>query len=69
LGPFDPNPKLTTGAGDNFNAGFCLGQVLDLSPKESLIIGTATSGFYVRNAASPTFHELIEFLSEWSNME
>ncbi|BCZ45677.1 hypothetical protein psyc5s11_17440 [Clostridium gelidum] len=23
--PFEPNPKLTTGAGDNFNAGFCLG--------------------------------------------
>jgi len=69
LGPFEPNPKLTTGAGDNFNAGFCLGQVLGLSPKESLIIGTATSGYYVRNAASPTFHELIEFLNEWSNME
>lgn len=65
LGPFEPNPKLTTGAGDNFNAGFCLGQVLGLSPKESLIIGTATSGFYVRNAASPTFSQLIDFLNEW----
>lgn len=66
LGPFEPSPKLTTGAGDNFNAGFCLGQILGLSPKESLIIGTATSGFYVRNAASPTFLELIKFLNEWS---
>lgn len=65
LGPFEPNPKLTTGAGDNFNAGFCLGQILGLSPKESLIIGTATSGFYVRNAASPTLPKLIEFLNEW----
>jgi sugar/nucleoside kinase (ribokinase family) len=65
LGPFEPNPKLTTGAGDNFNAGFCLGEVLGLTPKESLIMGTAASGFYVRNAASPTFHELIEFLNEW----
>jgi len=65
LGPFEPNPKLTTGAGDNFNAGFCLGQVLGLSPKESLIIGTATSGFYVRNAASPTLSQLIDFLNEW----
>ena len=25
LGPYEPNPKLTTGAGDNFNAGFCFG--------------------------------------------
>lgn len=65
LGPFEPNPKLTTGAGDNFNAGFCLGQILGLSPKESLIVGTATSGFYVRNAASPTLGELINFLNEW----
>jgi hypothetical protein len=65
FGPFEPNPKLTTGAGDNFNAGFCLGQVIGLTPKESLIMGTATSGFYVRNAASPTFKELIEFLDDW----
>ena len=69
LGPFEPNPKLTTGAGDNFNAGFCLGQVLGLSTKESLIIGTATSGFYVRNAASPTFPQLIEFLNQWIEKE
>lgn len=65
LGPFEPNPKLTTGAGDNFNAGFCLGQAIGLSPKESLIVGTATSGFYVRNAGSPTFSQLIEFLNDW----
>ncbi|MEX1017649.1 MAG: hypothetical protein WDZ31_12975, partial [Phycisphaeraceae bacterium] len=25
-GPFTANPKLSTGAGDNFNAGFCLGR-------------------------------------------
>lgn len=67
LGPYEPNPKLTTGAGDNFNAGFCLGQVLDLSPEESLILGTATSGYYVRNAESPTFEAIIEFLSSWKD--
>lgn len=68
FGPFEPNPKLTTGAGDNFNAGFCLGQVLGLTIKESLIVGTATSGFYVRNAASPTFPELVGFLKDWAEM-
>ena len=65
LGPYEPEPKLTTGAGDNFNAGFCFGQVLGLSPKESLILGTATSGYYVRNAESPTKEKLISFLEEW----
>lgn len=67
LGAYTPKPKLTTGAGDNFNAGFCLGQILELTPEQSLITGVATSGFYVRNAKSPTFEELIEFLNDWSN--
>ena len=66
LGPYEPEPKLTTGAGDNFNAGFCFGQVLGLSPKESLILGTATSGYYVRNAESPNKDKLLSFLEEWS---
>lgn len=64
-GPFEPNPKLTTGAGDNFNAGFCFGKVLGLSMEESLILGTATSGYYVRNAESPNLEEIKKFLIEW----
>ena len=47
-GPYTAHPRLTTGAGDNFNAGFCLGQVLNLYPKDCLILGAATSWFYVR---------------------
>jgi hypothetical protein len=65
-GPYTPRPKLTTGAGDNFNAGFCLGQILDLTPEQSTILGVATSGFYVRNAKSPTLEEVIHFLKLWS---
>ena len=65
-GPYCAKPKLTTGAGDNFNAGFCLGQVLGLSPQQCLITGTGTSGFYVRNMRSPNFTELMDFLKLWS---
>lgn len=65
LGPYEPNPKLTTGAGDNFNAGFCFGQVLGLSAQLSLILGTATSGYYVRNAQSPNVENLVSFLKAW----
>jgi hypothetical protein len=65
-GPYTPKPKLTTGAGDNFNAGFCLGQILDLEPQQSILLGVATSGFYVRNAKSPTLEEVISFLKDWS---
>ncbi len=67
LGPYVAKPKLTTGAGDNFNAGFVLGLMLNLSPEESLITGMGTSGYYVRNAESPTFEQLIDFIEEWGN--
>lgn len=66
VGPYTPNPKLTTGAGDNFNAGFCLAQSLGLSIQLSLVMGTATSGYYVRNAKSPTKEGILEFLKTWS---
>lgn len=66
-GPYTSNPKLTTGAGDNFNAGFCLGQVFGLSPEECLVAGTGTSGFYVRNMRSPKLEELMDFLALWAD--
>ncbi|MCL2287109.1 MAG: hypothetical protein FWC32_12200 [Firmicutes bacterium] len=65
-GPFCPKPKLTTGAGDNFNAGFCLGQSLGLDPLASLTLGVCTSGFYVRNAHSPSFDQVIDFAEKWT---
>jgi len=64
-GPFCEKPKLTTGAGDNLNSGFCLAQALGLDPLASLTLGVATSGFYVRNAKSPTFDDVIEFIRQW----
>ncbi|HSU67194.1 MAG TPA: PfkB family carbohydrate kinase [Tepidisphaeraceae bacterium] len=62
-GPFVQQPKISTGAGDHFNAGFCLGRVLGLNLEESLCTGCATSGFYVRTAKSPTAKELAEFVA------
>jgi len=60
-GPFAQTPKLSTGAGDNFNAGFNLGRLVGLPVTHCLCTGVATSGFYVRNAASPTLTDLAEF--------
>jgi sugar/nucleoside kinase (ribokinase family) len=64
LGPFVQQPKISTGAGDHFNAGFCLGRVLGLSLSESLCAGVAASGYYVRTAHSPSALELAKFISE-----
>jgi hypothetical protein len=62
VGPFTPKPRITTGAGDHFNAGFCIGRLLDLDLAASLQIGVATSGYYVRNARSPRLADLKTFL-------
>ena len=61
-GPYTENPKLTTGAGDNYNAGFCSGWLSGYSPEECLAAGVYTSGFYVRECHSPTRAELIKFM-------
>ncbi|MDP9292263.1 MAG: hypothetical protein M3O82_07865 [Verrucomicrobiota bacterium] len=61
-GPVAAKPKITTGAGDHFNAGFCIGRLLGCDLASSLQIGVATSGFYVRQAKSPSLEDLRKFL-------
>jgi hypothetical protein len=61
-------PKLSTGAGDNFNAGLCLGQLIGLNFEESLYIANATTGYYVRNAHSPNIQEVLYTLDNWENL-
>jgi hypothetical protein len=63
FGPFVKEPKISTGAGDHFNAGFCLGRVLGLDLEESLCTGVGMSGYYVRTADSPSITQLAEFIS------
>ncbi|MGB8352267.1 MAG: PfkB family carbohydrate kinase [Chthoniobacteraceae bacterium] len=62
VGPYTAKPKITTGAGDHFNAGFCIGRLLNGDLATSLQIGVATSGFYVRQAKSPRLEDLKKFL-------
>lgn len=68
-GPFTPKPKLSTGAGDNFNAGFCFGLLSGLNPNEALLTGVCTSGFYVREKRSPNRGELLEFIKKFTRKE
>ena len=64
-GPYCEQPLITTGAGDHFNAGFSVGQLLGLSPEACLATGVSTSGHYVRTAQSPTLSDLQTFLANW----
>jgi sugar/nucleoside kinase (ribokinase family) len=62
LGPFCAQPRKSTGAGDRFNAGYALGQLLGLNPGERLMTAGAASGFFVREARSASLPELADFL-------
>jgi ketohexokinase len=64
-GPFTPKPLITTGAGDHFNSGFCLGKLLDLDDTTALLVGVATSGHYVRTGQSPAITDLAKMLNSW----
>jgi hypothetical protein len=64
-GPYCANPRKSVGAGDRFNAGWLAAHLLDLPPEASLLFASAVSGFFVRNARSGSFPEILEFLKSW----
>ena len=68
-GPFVAKPLITTGAGDHFNSGFCLGKLLGFDNAASVLCGVTTSGFYVRNAQSPSMEDLAAMLRDWPSRE
>ncbi len=59
---FVSDPKISTGAGDNFNAGFCAAQLLELDLESSAIFANAVSGYYVRTGTSAQLPAIINFL-------
>lgn len=64
-GPFTSQPLITTGAGDHFNAGFAIGQLLGLTPPASLTLAVTLSGHYVRTGRSPSLAEADAFIRNW----
>ncbi|HAB19260.1 MAG TPA: hypothetical protein DCE44_22885 [Verrucomicrobiales bacterium] len=64
-GPACRKPKITTGAGDHFNSGFCLGKLLGLDNAASLLCGVTTSGYYVRTAESPSAEQVAQLMRAW----
>ena len=63
---FCKEPKILTGGGDNFNAGFCYALFHKLNLAQSLIVANAVSGAYVKTGISPNVENLIKFLELFS---
>jgi len=63
-GPYVAKPLITTGAGDHFNSGFCLGKLLGLGNAMSLLTGVAASGWYVRTGQSPSIIQVANLLKD-----
>jgi hypothetical protein len=63
-GPYCQKPLITTGGGDHFNAGLSSGILMGLGLEESLALGCANSGFYVRHGHSPKWNQLWSWIME-----
>jgi sugar/nucleoside kinase (ribokinase family) len=58
------HPKISTGGGDNFNAGFCLGKLFQLDSEEMLLLGNSIASYYIQNGVSPSLDQIIGFLKQ-----
>ena len=56
-------PVLSTGGGDNFNAGFCMGALLGLDTPSLLLLANYASGFYVSHGYSADIEQLTMYMS------
>jgi hypothetical protein len=59
---FIQNPVISTGAGDNFNAGFCIARLLKLDPDLSVMFANSVAALYVKTGISPELTDVIDFL-------
>ncbi|MEX1012729.1 MAG: PfkB family carbohydrate kinase [Waddliaceae bacterium] len=66
---YNPKPVVSTGAGDNFNAGYCNALLYHCSYEDRLLSAVANSGYYVSHGKSPEMLELAEYLLEWQAEE
>ena len=64
-GPVIMKPVITTGAGDHFNSGFCLGKLLGFNNEMSLLVGVSASGYYVKTGHSPDMKDLAGLMNDW----
>lgn len=58
-------PIQTTGAGDHFNAGFCMGVLENRSLYECLLLGQAMASYYIGRGKTAGREDLAEYISTY----
>jgi len=58
-------PLISTGGGDNLNAGFCFARLAGCSLEAAAVLGMANSGAYVQHGQSPNRQVLKDYLEQW----
>src|SRR5687768_3982100 len=61
---FIKDPRISTGAGDNFNAGFAAAQLLNLDPGQSLLFANIVATLYVKTGITPELSDLVAYLEK-----
>lgn len=62
---FNELPKLLTGGGDNFNAGYAIGCLLGMRGELCNVYGNAVSSYYIKTGRSPSVPALLQHLENW----
>lgn len=59
------HPLISTGGGDNFNAGLVYGIINGMGIEQAMTLGNAASGFYVSHGRSASLDELLLYVRSW----
>lgn len=59
---FVEEPKISTGAGDNFNAASCFAAVMGMEDGDRVAFANAFAHFYIQNGYNPSLTELLDSL-------
>ena len=62
---FDEAPRLLTGGGDNFNAGYAAGLLLGLRAELCNVYGNSMSSYFIKNGKSPNLSDMRNHMEKW----
>ncbi len=59
---FVKKPKISTGGGDNFNAGFIFGVLQEWDIMNCMLLANSVGSYYIKHGESPNLSQIIQYL-------